>query len=59
MRKRFVYGLVLAGVSLWGAFKDDERRDEMILPATTAVARVLLPTIVVLGSLEAEALEST
>lgn len=52
MRKRFVYGLVLAGVSLWQEYRDDENGDEMIRTASSAVARVLLPTIMVLGSLD-------
>ena len=52
LRKRFVYGLVLAGVSLWQEFSDKEDCDELIRTSTKAIARVLLPTISVLGSLE-------
>jgi len=55
-RKRFVYGLVLAGVSLWLEFAEKEERDELIRSSTTALARVLLPTITVLGALEPELL---
>jgi len=55
-RKRFVYGLVLAGVSLWQEFGDHEDKDELIRASTTALARVLLPTITVLGSLEPDLL---
>lgn len=51
-RKRFVYGLTLAGVSLWERFRDDEKCDELIRGTTSAIARVLLPIIVVLGSLD-------
>jgi hypothetical protein len=51
-RKRFIYGLVLAGVSLWSEYVDDERVDELIRSSSTAIARVLLPTIAVLGSLD-------
>jgi hypothetical protein len=52
IRKRFVYGLVLAGVSLWQEYKDREDNDELIRSSTSAIARILLPTITVLGSLE-------
>jgi hypothetical protein len=52
VRKQFVYGLVLAGVSLWQEFSDREDCDELVRSATKAVARVLLPSITVLGSLE-------
>ena len=52
LRKRFVYGLVLAGVSLWREFSDKEDCDELIRTSTKAISRVLLPTISVLGSLE-------
>ena len=51
-RRRFIYGLVLAGVSLWKEFNDREDQDELIREATAAIARVLLPTITVLGSLD-------
>jgi len=54
LRKRFVYGLVLAGVSLWQEFSEKEDCDELIRGSTSAIARVLLPTISVLGSLEHE-----
>jgi len=54
MRKRFVYGLVLSGVSLWKEYAEEENEDELIRSATKAVARVLLPMILVLGSLEHE-----
>jgi hypothetical protein len=53
-RKRFVYGLVLAGISLWQEFDDREDKDELIRSSTTALARVLLPMITVLGALEPE-----
>ncbi|HEV2293562.1 MAG TPA: hypothetical protein VGR35_06880 [Tepidisphaeraceae bacterium] len=52
LRKRFVYGLVLAGVSLWQEYKEREDNDELIRSASKAVARILLPTITVLGALE-------
>jgi hypothetical protein len=52
VRKRFTYGLVLAGVSLWQEYKDREDTDEMIRIASKAVARVLLPTISVLSAIE-------
>lgn len=55
-RKRFVYGLVLAGVSFWQEFAEKEDRDELIRCSTAALARVLLPTITVLGALEPELL---
>jgi hypothetical protein len=51
-RKRFIYGLVLAGVSLWKEFDDREDKDDLVQGATAAIARVLLPTITVLGSLD-------
>jgi hypothetical protein len=52
-RKRFVYGLVLAGVSLWRQFEErEEDRDEIVRESTAALARVLLPVISVLGALE-------
>jgi hypothetical protein len=57
-RKRFVYGLVLSAVSLWQEFSEREDRDELIRSATTALARVLLPTITVLGTLEPDLLAS-
>jgi hypothetical protein len=53
IRKRFVYGLVLGGISLWEQFRDDETADEHIRDASAALARVLLPMITVLGSLDA------
>lgn len=53
-RRKFVYGLVLAGVSLWKEFSDQEERDSLIRSTTKAIARVLLPTISVLGSLDIE-----
>ena len=56
VRKRFVYGLVLSGVSLWQECKDREDRDEMIRVASKATARVLLPTIDVLSALQASRL---
>jgi len=56
MRKRFVYGLVLAGVSLWQEYRDDAACDELIRSTSSAIARVLLPMIVVLGSLDEAAL---
>jgi hypothetical protein len=56
MQKRFVYGLVLVGVSLWQEYHDDEKCDELIRSTSSAVARVLLPTIVVLGSLDVPSL---
>lgn len=52
VRKRFTYGLVLAGVSLWQEYKDREDSEDAIRRASKAVARVLLPTITVLGTLE-------
>lgn len=52
VRKRFVYGLVLAGVSLWQEYKDRDEADELIRSSSKAVARILLPTIMVLGALE-------
>ncbi len=54
LRKRFVYGLVLAGVPLWQEFSGKDDCDELIRDSTKAVARVLLPTISVLGSLECD-----
>lgn len=51
-RKRFVYGLVLSAVSLRQQFHEREDRDELIRSSTAARARVLLPTITVLGTLE-------
>jgi hypothetical protein len=51
-RKRFIYGLVLAGVSLWRQFEEREERDELVRESTAALARVLLPVICVLGALE-------
>jgi hypothetical protein len=50
--KRFVYGLVLKGVSLWREYEEREDRDEVVRSATAALARVLLPVICVLGALE-------
>jgi hypothetical protein len=52
VRKRFVYGLVLAGVSLWAEYKDRDDSDELIRASSKAVARILLPTITVLGAVE-------
>ena len=52
VRKRFVYGLVLAGVSLWQEYKDRDDRDEMVSMASKAVARVLLATTTVLSAIE-------
>ena len=52
IQKRFVYGLVLAGVSLWQECKDRDDCDELIRLSSKATARVLLPTISVLGALE-------
>lgn len=52
VRKRFVYGLVLAGVSLWQEYKDHSESDELIRSSSKAIARILLPTITVLGALE-------
>lgn len=54
VRKQFTYGLVLAGISLWQEYSDDENCDEIIRTATKAVARILLPTISVLGELRCE-----
>lgn len=54
MRKRYVYGLVLNGVSLWKEFAEREDGEELIRTASSAVARVILPTILVLGRLEPE-----
>lgn len=51
--KRFVYGLVLTGVSLWQDYRDDDQSDNLIRTGSSAVARVLLPMISVLGTLEA------
>lgn len=51
IRKRFVYGLVLAGVSLWQEYRDHPDADELIRSSSKAVARILLPTITVLGAL--------
>jgi hypothetical protein len=51
-RKRFIYGLVLAGVSLWHEYKDRDEADDLIRSSTKAMARILLPTITVLGALE-------
>src|SRR4051794_16899092 len=42
--------VVLAGVSLWREFDDREDKDERIRAATSAIARVLLPTITVPGT---------
>lgn len=53
-RRKFVYGLVLAGVSLWKEFSDEDERDNLIRATTKAIAPVLLPTISVLGSLDIE-----
>jgi len=53
-RKRFIYGLVLAGVSLWQEFGNRDDKDELISLSTKALAKVLLPTISVLGALEPE-----
>jgi hypothetical protein len=53
-RKRFTYGLVLSGVALYQEFGDREDKDELIRSTTRALARVLLPTIRVLGALEHE-----
>lgn len=58
-RKRFVCGLVLAGVSLWQEFAEKEERDELICAASSAVARVLLPTITAVGSLEHDLVSMT
>jgi hypothetical protein len=55
-RKRFLYGLVLAGVSLWQEFDDREDKDDLIRSSSRALARVLMPTITVLGSLEPDLL---
>lgn len=52
MRRRFIYALVLAGVSFWREFAEEENRDDLIRSSTTALARVILPTILVLGNLE-------
>jgi len=52
MRRRFIYGLVLAGVSFWREFAEEENRDELVRTSTKALARVILPTILVLGNLE-------
>jgi len=54
IRKRFVYGLVLCGVSLWKEYGEEENGEELIRSATKAVARVILPMILALGSLEHE-----
>lgn len=53
IRKRFVYGLVLAGVSLWEQFRDAENSDDLIRDTSSAIARVLLPMISVLSGLDA------
>jgi len=53
IRRRFIYGLVLIGVSLWEEFKDRDDVDEQIRVTTRAIARVLVPTISVLGALNA------
>jgi hypothetical protein len=57
VRKQFTYGLVLAGVSLWQEYSDHEDCDEIVRTTTKAIARVLLPTITVLGRLEQDILE--
>ena len=41
---------------MWLEFAEKEERDELIRSSTTALARVLLPTITVLGALEPELL---
>jgi hypothetical protein len=51
-RKRFVYGLVLSGLSLWREYSERDDCDELVRSASSAIARVLLPTITVLGALE-------
>jgi len=56
-RKQFVYGLVLGGVSLWREYSGREDCDELIRSASSAMARVLLPIISVLGRLD-QGLES-
>lgn len=53
-RKRFAYGLVLSGVAFYQEFGDRDDRDEIIRSTTRALARVLLPTIRILGALEHE-----
>lgn len=53
IRRRFIYGLVLIGVSLWEEFKERDDADDQIRATTKAVARVLVPTITVLGALDA------
>jgi hypothetical protein len=53
-RKRFTYGLVLSGVALCQEYGDRDDKDELIRSTTRALARVLLPTIRVLGALEHE-----
>jgi hypothetical protein len=45
---------VLAGVSLWQEYSQHDECDEIIRTTTKAIARVLLPTIGVLGKLEHE-----
>lgn len=54
IRKQFIYGLVLSAVSLWSEYAEDENRDQVLRTSTRALARVLLPTIHVLGTLESE-----
>ena len=44
--------LVLAGVALYQEYAESDDRDELIRSASRALARVLLPTIRVLGALE-------
>jgi hypothetical protein len=44
--------LVLCGVSLWQEYGQEENGDELIRSATKAIARVILPMILVLGSLD-------
>ncbi|MBV9216634.1 MAG: hypothetical protein JO053_10680, partial [Acidobacteria bacterium] len=51
VRKRFIYGLVLSGVSFWKEFEDQEERDELVRKASSAIARILLPVVEVLGKL--------
>ena len=51
IRKQFVYGLVLVAVSLWQEYSEHDERDDLIRTATKAHARVILPSISVLGAL--------